>query len=175
MNRLIVVIGFMGCGKTEVASRLATRLSLPFIDLDDKITETQGRSPAQLIRERGEETFRTIETRVLSNVVRENRNGVVALGGGAWIESVNRDLIRDEHAVCVWLDTPFEVCWERIWTSSEDRPLGATREEANTRYEKRLPLYQLADIHIKSSATDDPDGLAARIELEITNLGGSTN
>jgi len=165
----------MGCGKTEVASRLATRLSLHFIDLDDQITQTEGQSPAELIRERGEESFRTIETRVLSDVLRKNLNGVVALGGGAWIESVNRDLIRDKDAVCVWLDTPFEVCWERISTSNEDRPLGATRDEANTRYEKRLPLYQLADIHIKSSATDDPDGLAARTELEITNLSGSTN
>ena len=173
MNRLIVVIGFMGSGKTEVASRLATRLSLHFIDLDDQITQSEGQSPAQLIRERGEETFRRIETRILRDVLRENRKGVVALGGGAWIESANRDLIRNEHAVCVWLDTPFEICWERISTSSEDRPLGATQEEANSRYEQRLPLYQLADIHIKSSATDEPDGLAARTAVEITNLSES--
>src|SRR6185295_7318378 len=113
MSRLIVVVGFMGCGKTEVARRLATRLELPFIDLDDLITQTEGRSPAQLIREDGEQTFRKIETRVLTDLVERDEDAVVALGGGAWIESVNRQLISNSRAVSVWLDTPFEVCWER--------------------------------------------------------------
>jgi shikimate kinase len=170
MNRLIVIVGFMGCGKTEVANQLATRLSLQFIDLDSRITEVDGRSPAQLIREEGERLFRTIETRILTNVLSENESAVVALGGGAWTESVNRDLIREKPAVSVWLDTPFDICWERISTSNEDRPLGATRDEAHARFQRRLPLYQLADVRIGSNATDDPNTLALKIEAEIRKL-----
>jgi shikimate kinase len=170
MNRLIVVVGFMGCGKTEVAGRLAVQLNLPFIDLDDQITRSEGSSPAQLIRERGEQTFRAIETTVLTDVLENTKSGVVALGGGAWVEKANRELVSHHHAISVWLDTAFEICWKRISTSHEDRPLGATREEADDRYHKRLPLYQLANLHIKTLATDEPDALATRIVAAIANL-----
>jgi shikimate kinase len=167
-QRVIVVIGFMGCGKTEVAGRLATRLRQNFTDLDDLITQIEGRSPARLIRDEGEPAFRTIESRVLADLLKSDYQGVVALGGGAWIEITNRDLIGNSSAVSVWLDTPFEVCWQRILDSAEDRPLGSSREEASSRYNHRLPIYQLADIFITTTGEDDPDVLAARIEKELT-------
>ena len=173
MSKLIVVIGFMGCGKTEVASRLAHRLNLQFIDLDELITKTEGRAPAQLIREDGEQAFRNIETKVLSDLVKKDEDRVVALGGGAWIQSANRQLIDDSDGVSVWLNTPFEVCWERISTSSEDRPLGATREEALTRFHQRLPIYQLADVVINATAEDDPEILASRMQDDLSKLASS--
>jgi shikimate kinase len=169
MSKLIVVIGFMGSGKTEVASRLARQLHLQFIDLDELITETRGRSPAQFIRDDGEGTFRTVETEVLMDLLNTNKDGVVALGGGAWIESVNRKLITNSGAISVWLDTPFAACWERISTSSEDRPLGATRADAQTRYNERRSIYQLADIVINASQ-GDPDLLASRIHENISEF-----
>jgi shikimate kinase len=166
-QRVIIVTGFMGCGKTEVAGRLALRLNRRLMDLDDLITQVEGRSPAQLIRAEGEPAFRLIETRVLSDLLKNDGVGVVSLGGGAWIETANRELIEKSDAVSVWLDTPFEVCWKRIADSAEDRPLGSTREEASARYYDRLPVYQLADISITTDGEDDPDVVAARIEQEI--------
>jgi shikimate kinase len=162
----IVITGFMGCGKSEVASRLATRLDQSFVDLDEVITKTTGRTPAQLIREEGEPAFRLLETQALRDVL-NNKPGVVALGGGAWIETVNRELIQSNEAVTVWLDTPFKICWERIASSSEDRPLGATREQASERYERRRPIYQLASIAITIAAQDDPELIAERILLGL--------
>ena len=58
----IVITGFMGCGKTRVARELARHLNLTMVDLDERITEKEGRSPAQLIVEEGEEAFRLIES-----------------------------------------------------------------------------------------------------------------
>ena len=173
MSRLIVVVGFMGCGKSEAANRLANKLGVAFTDLDDLITSTEGRSPAQVLREDGEEVFRAIETKVLSDLLRDKRHAVVALGGGAWIESVNRELIRGSGAITVWLDTPFEVCWKRISTSSEDRPLGSTLETAAARYKKRQPVYGLADIAIKTTGKEDPATIASRIEAAIASLSNS--
>ncbi|HEY6804231.1 MAG TPA: shikimate kinase [Pyrinomonadaceae bacterium] len=161
-SKTIVITGFMGCGKSEVASRLAVCLNQSFTDLDELITTTTGRTPAQLIREEGERAFRAIETEVLRELL-DNEPGVVALGGGAWIEEVNRDLIQTKEAVTVWLDTPFELCWERIAASSEDRPLGSTREQASARYEQRRPVYQLANITITVDAQDDPELIGQRI------------
>ena len=166
--RLIVVTGFMGCGKTEVSSHLAQRLNVKLTDLDDWITQTEGRSPAQLIREEGERAFREIETRALASVLKKVEAGVIALGGGAWIEATNRELIEAGKAVSVWLDTPFELCWERIEASTGDRPLGRTKEQASELYERRRAIYELAEIRIAIEQDDEPLVIALQIVEQLT-------
>jgi len=153
-GRPIVITGFMGCGKSKVARELARQRNVVMVDLDDWITARVGRSPAQLITEDGEREFREIETNALRELLQRGGAGVIALGGGAWIEKANRDLIEEYGCTSIWLDTPFEICWERIAASEEDRPLGRTREEAKARYDLRRPIYALAKIHIAFS--DDP-------------------
>ena len=148
MARPIVITGFMGCGKSVVARALAQRLNVSFVDLDESITARTGRTPAQLITEDGEPAFRRIETDTLREVLHTGEAGVIALGGGAWIEAANRELISEYGCSTVWLDVPFEVCWSRIETAGEDRPLGRTKSEAATLYERRRPVYQLATIHV---------------------------
>lgn len=150
----IVITGFMGCGKSKVARELALRRNAVMVDLDEWITARTGRNPAQLITEDGEPAFRAIESNTLRDLLQTGEAGVIALGGGAWIEKANRDLIDEYGCTSIWLDTPFAICWERIATSEEDRPLGRTREEAEARYDRRKPIYALAQIHI--AFTTDP-------------------
>jgi len=159
----IVITGFMGCGKSKVARALAFQHNVVMVDLDDWITARIGRSPAQLITEDGEREFREIETNALRELLQGGGAGVIALGGGAWIEKANRDLIDEYGCTSIWLDTPFEICWERIAASEEDRPLGRTREEAQARYDLRRPIYALAKIHIAFS-----DDLISAIEKCLT-------
>lgn len=170
---MIVITGFMGCGKSNVARELARRLEVPMIDLDDRITEREGRTPAQLITEAGEDQFRAIETNTLLELLKTKEAGVIALGGGAWIESANRDLIEWYGCVSVWLDTPFAVCWERISVSTDERPLGKTIEQAEARYNLRRPVYALARIHIPVTGTETVDQLVSRIEIQLER--GSTD
>ena len=159
----IVITGFMGCGKSNVARALAHRLDLVMIDLDHTITAGTGRTPAQLIREEGEAAFRVIESNSLRETLSNGSAGVVALGGGAWIQQVNRDLIDQYGCVSVWLDVPFEVCWARIETSAEDRPLGSNKAEAFERYELRKPVYELAAIHVSPLDHEDLESMVSRI------------
>lgn len=163
MLKPIVITGFMGCGKSKVARELAQHLKVTMVDLDEVITEREGRSPAQTIIEDGEAYFRSIESAVLRDLLESGVEGVIALGGGAWIEERNRNLINEYRCRSVWLDTPFEVCWMRIEGSGEERPLGKTREQALALYERRRPIYQLAEIHIQIREENLPD-LIARIE-----------
>lgn len=161
----IVITGFMGCGKSKVARELARKRGVVMVDLDDWIIARVGRSPAQLINEDGERAFRTIETKALRELLQSGGAGVIALGGGAWIEETNRHLIEQYRCITVWLDTPFEICWERITASAEDRPLGRTREEAEARYNLRKPIYELAKIRIPVSGEETIDDLVDRIYL----------
>jgi shikimate kinase len=163
----IVITGFMGCGKTRVARELARRLNLVMVDLDDHITKRVGRSPAQLIDEEGEPKFRAIEYANLRNVLEIGEARVIALGGGAWIQEVNRRLIDQYECVSVWLDAPFEMCWTRISNSQEDRPLGRTREQALALYEQRRPVYELANFRIEISEENFED-LITRVQSVVT-------
>lgn len=138
----------MGCGKTRVARELARQLNVAMVDLDDQITKRVGRSPAQLIVEAGEPAFRVIESDTLRHVLQIGEARVIALGGGAWIQEANRRLLDQYGGISVWLDAPFEMCWTRISSSQEDRPLGRTREQALALYEQRRPVYELAKVHI---------------------------
>lgn len=166
----IVITGFMGCGKTEVTRALAERLNLRMTDLDAEILKQHGRTAAQLIDEEGEPAFRKIETEVLRELLLKNSASVIALGGGAWITDENRALVSQRNCLSVWLDAPFEVCWQRIAGSAEDRPLGRTREEAEQRFRLRRPIYQLATIHLPLSANETTAGIVARLEIKLAKL-----
>ena len=163
----IVITGFMGCGKSKVARELASRRNLVMVDLDEWITARGGRSPADIITEDGERAFREIETNALRELLESGDAGVIALGGGAWIEEVNRDLIDEYDCTSIWLDTPFAICWDRIAASDEDRPLGRTREEAEARYDRRKPVYELARIHIPVSAEQTLDDLVSILAADL--------
>src|SRR5258706_2498322 len=117
-NRRIVIVGFMGCGKSTVAQALARNLACKAIDLDSFITEQEGRSPAQIIEQDGEAAFRQIETQALREALQNSEARVFALGGGAWTIAANRHLVSDHDCLTVWLDAPFEVCWEGILAST---------------------------------------------------------
>ena len=145
----IVITGFMGCGKTRIARQLAERLSLPMIDLDEQITLTHERSPAELIKQDGEAAFRAIESQALRSVLKNTANAVIALGGGAWIQRKNRALISEYSCLTVWLDAPFQLCWSRIEASNDDRPLAKTKAQARELYNRRRSIYKLAKIHVE--------------------------
>src|SRR5437016_11796824 len=158
MNRRFVILGFMGCGKTTVATELARRLECKFIDLDSFITESQGRSPSEIIEQDGEPAFRQIESLALTAVLKDRDTRVIALGGGAWTIPANRTLIALHDCLTVWLETPFEICWQRIiGGGNRVRPLAPDRETAKERYESRRDDYALAERQISVNKTDSAE------------------
>src|SRR6476661_1846686 len=106
-NRRIVIVGFMGCGKTTVARALAARLDCGLVDLDAVVATQQRMSVPDLISERGEPGFREAETDALQLVLDRQTPRIIALGGGAWTIERNRDLINRHGCLSVWLDAPF--------------------------------------------------------------------
>lgn len=168
MNKRIVIVGFMGCGKTTVAEALARRLDCAMIDLDSFIIEREGRSPAEIIEQDGEPAFRAIETQALQHVLENGGARVIALGGGAWTVEANRDLVDRHNCLSVWLDAPFELCWERIMLGETTvRPLAPDRERAEELYNVRRQIYGISDLRIHSSSESEPAALASEIFRQV--------
>lgn len=159
--RSIFLVGFMACGKTTVGPLLAAGLGLPFTDLDQLIESKRHLTIAEIIGQQGEEEFRQLETAMLREVI-ETAPGVIAPGGGAITRSENRVLMATAGTV-VWLDAPFDLCWERIRQDKVERPLARNEEGARARYKSRLPLYHEASRRVAVAAEMTPAEIAARI------------
>jgi shikimate kinase len=162
-NALFVITGFMGSGKSTVARALAQRLDSEMIDLDAEIFQQERRSARQIIEDNGEPEFREIETRVLRDVLQKNATCVIALGGGAWTLPRNRDLVTTAGGISIWLDAPFNLCWQRINASDEGRPLAPNEQEALSRYNDRRTAYATADVHVDAKGHKTADEVAQEI------------
>src|SRR5260221_1150419 len=114
MDRRIVIVGFMGSGKTTVAKALAARLGCGLADLDAIVAAQQNMSVPELIEKQGESSFRDAETAALQVVLDRQAPRIIALGGGAWTLERNRELINKHECLTIWLDSPFDLCLHRI-------------------------------------------------------------
>ncbi|MDQ2936122.1 MAG: shikimate kinase [Acidobacteriota bacterium] len=161
--RPIIIAGFMGSGKTTVAQALARMLNRSLVDLDQEITASSGRTPGTIIEQDGEQSFREIETRILHDVLQSGAARVIALGGGAWTLQRNRDLISEYGGITIWLDVPFELCWERILASKAERPLAPDLPQTQMLYAERRPHYALAQLHVEVDMNKSTDEIVAEI------------
>ena len=168
----IVILGFMACGKTTVGRELARQFESTFVDLDSFIAERHGRSPAEIIQSDGEVSFRKIETLALRDILQNKEMGVIALGGGTWTIPANRTLLALFECTTVWLDAPFELCWKRIDSSEDVRPLAPNRVSALDRFHERAKDYALADSRIQVSESDTPELIAGQILRDMANCQG---
>ena len=146
----IVLIGFMGTGKSTVGRELNSRLGYALVDMDHVIERRVGKAINAIFAEDGEEAFREMETQLLAEL---NEPGsprrIISTGGGVVGREENRALLKQLGYV-VWLDAPTKVILERTGKNRE-RPLLQTEDPAariDALMEVRRPLYQEA-AHLK--------------------------
>ncbi|MES2660100.1 MAG: shikimate kinase [Verrucomicrobiota bacterium] len=150
----IVLIGFMGSGKSTVGRELHQRLGYPLVDMDHVIEQRAGKSIAAIFAEDGEEKFREMETALLEELFDPSApRRIISTGGGVIGRDGNRDLLRNLGYV-VWLQAPLAVILERT-SKNRDRPLLHTDDPA-ARIEAllavRKPLYA-ETAHLKVDTT----------------------
>lgn len=152
LGKPVVLIGLMGAGKSTIGRRLAITLGLPFVDSDQEIVEAAGCSISDIFEIHGESIFRDLEQRVLLRLL-SGEICVIATGGGAFINPVIREAIR-EKAISVWLKADLEVLLERV-SRRDSRPLLKTGDKnaiLQKLMDERYPVYAQADITIDSNA-----------------------
>ncbi|HOT28398.1 MAG TPA: shikimate kinase [Candidatus Ozemobacteraceae bacterium] len=166
----LVLIGFMGAGKTTIGRCLAEALQRPFYDIDDEVVASTGRTIANIFAESGETAFREIEGAILASVAAIRPPAVIAAGGGIVLRRSNRDLLR-EKAVTVFVDPPFDSIWMRIEHERSHRPVadGKTREDLAHLHAQRADLYRECAL-LTVPARGTPVQIAENILFRLESL-----
>ena len=129
-NKIILLVGLMGSGKTSVGKRLAKRLGLPFVDGDQEIEKAAGLPLVDVLKCFGEEEYRAGEARVMKRLL-QGEPCVLASGGGSFVPAQTRELAR-QHAVTIWLKADVDILYRRQRRTSE--------KQAGKIYQGRIPL-----------------------------------
>jgi shikimate kinase len=167
--RAVFLVGFMASGKSSLGQELARRLRWDFVDLDSRIETLEGQTIPDMFRDRGEQGFRRAETSALRDLTESLQcDTVVALGGGAFAQPENRDLLRSWPSV--FLEAPLDELWRRCLEHGKDRPLRKERIEFARLYQDRLPFYRQATVTVVTSGKD-PASLCDEIKRKLLFWG----
>lgn len=162
----LILIGMMGAGKTTIGRELARRRGMGFADCDQEIIARTGVSIPTIFEIEGEAGFRRREAQVLADLTAAS-NLVIATGGGAVLDPVNRALIA-QRGVVIYLNVPPHVLWERT-RHDRNRPLLQVENPQALiadLYRQRDPLYrEVADIIV-----DGGRGSAAMMVWQIEKM-----
>ena len=118
----IFLIGFMGSGKTHWGKQLASKLEIPFFDLDEVIVETEGKAVKDIFADCGEEYFRILEKDTLESLIDDHESMVLSCGGGTPCFFNNIETMK-KYGISVWLNTHAEVLVQRLMKEKSSRPL----------------------------------------------------
>lgn len=138
----IVLMGFMGAGKTTLGKALAKDTKILFQDTDELIEKEQGKKISEIFAEEGEQAFREMETRLLESLQGQQKSRILSIGGGMPLKQENRELLR-KLGVVVYLKASKETILERV-SKNQNRPLlaGEDLEEKVSRLmEEREKIY----------------------------------
>ena len=119
----IVLLGYMGCGKSTIGKILSKKMNLPFVDLDDYIVEKENLSIKSIFNDKGEIFFRKIENLYLKEFLTNNDNFILSLGGGTPCYANNMEVLKNENVLSIYLKANISTLVKRLIKNRFKRPL----------------------------------------------------
>ncbi|MBR5598658.1 MAG: shikimate kinase [Alphaproteobacteria bacterium] len=151
-DKIILLVGLIGSGKTSVGRRLAKRLHLPFIDGDQEIEKASGLSVIDVYKCFGVDEYRAGEARIMKRLLNGNIC-VLASGGGAFVAEQTRQIAK-QKALTIWLKADIDVLYHRT-TGRNRRPFlqcsdSKIKSKLQTYVDEETPFYKQADIIVET-------------------------
>lgn len=145
----IILIGFMGVGKTTVGKQLAREFGMTFVDTDERIEAEQGRTIPEIFQSEGESYFRDLETKLLKDMQEDTKDSVISVGGGLPVRPENRALLRKLGCV-IYLSAEKETILGRV-KNDGSRPMlqGEDLEARVTRLMREREAYYQEAAHLE--------------------------
>ncbi|TDD75269.1 shikimate kinase [Flavobacterium caseinilyticum] len=127
--RKIILLGYMGCGKSTIADKLSKTISIRFVDLDKKIEEKTNLSINDIFKKYGEIYFRKVEREVFIELLHSPQQLIIGLGGGTPCYANNHELLKNENVVSIYLKASIETLFSRLISNRSKRPLIASKSD----------------------------------------------
>ncbi len=167
MGKNIVLIGFMGTGKSTIGQRLARRLGMVFVDTDREIEAITGMTVAEIFKKHGEKRFRS-EEKLLARKLAQKQGLIISCGGGMPLDPENMELLGANGIIVRLKADPLDV-WARVMKKRRVRPLigrNLTLEGLKAMMAERERYYQCAHFTVDTSA----DGIEEAVNKIILSL-----
>lgn len=134
----LILIGFMGVGKTSVGKKLSEKLNLKFIDTDYEIEKSENKTISQIFEDYGERYFRTLETKILKSSIKEE-NIIISTGGGIITNEENYKILKNEKNV-IFLDASTKTIIRHLYDETNKRPLLKDSKNLSSKIEELLSI-----------------------------------
>jgi XRE family transcriptional regulator, aerobic/anaerobic benzoate catabolism transcriptional regulator len=167
---MIALLGLRGSGKTTIGRRLARRLRIAFVELDQQIEERAGLALGEIFTLHGEEYYRQVERDTLAALLGTPRAMVLAVGGGLVTSPESYALLR-QHTTTIWLKARAEDYWNRVAHQGDRRPMEQhphAREALKRLVSRREPLYARAHLTLDTSTLSAAQ-VVDRLARHVTN------
>lgn len=148
MNHNIILIGYMGSGKSTVAKELYAKTGMEVIDTDAWIVKEQGRSINEIFQTEGEESFRRLETELLKKLSESTSSYILSTGGGMPVREENRAILKSLGTV-FFLKADTDTILERVKGDTQRPLLQGTDQRTRIAgmLKERTPIYELTSHH----------------------------
>jgi|SRR6187549_3690462 len=125
----IVLLGYMGCGKSTIAQKLSGMVSIPYVDLDEYIEKKEKMSIKQIFENYGEVHFRKLERTYLLELLNSPEENIIGLGGGTPCYSNNHELLIADGVTSIYLKASIDTLFKRLASNKSKRPLIADKND----------------------------------------------
>ena len=168
----IILLGYMGCGKSTIANELAKRIHIPFVDLDKKIEEKENLSISSIFEKHGEIYFRKLEHQVFTELLNSPEILIIGLGGGTPCYANNHELLKEEGVISIYLRASIDTLFDRLSPNKSKRPLIAGKNDSEMKEFIAMHLFERSFYynHAQYKVTVDRKSIDSVVDDIITIL-----
>lgn len=140
--RKIILLGYMGCGKSTIANKLSKNIGISFVDLDKKIEEKVNLTINAIFEKHGEIYFRKLEHEVFIELLNSPEQLIIGLGGGTPCYANNHELLKADNVVSIYLKASIETLFNRLSSNKSKRPLIANKNDEEMKEFIAMHLFE---------------------------------
>ncbi|HEY4618071.1 MAG TPA: shikimate kinase [Flavobacterium sp.] len=155
--RKIILLGYMGCGKSTIAKRLSKTIGLPYVDLDQYIEQKTNLSINAIFQQRGEIYFRKLEHQAFVELLNSPEPSIIGLGGGTPCYANNHELLIGENVLSIYLKASIQTLFDRLSLNKTKRPLVADKGEEELKEFIAMHLFERSFYYNKAQFTVSVD------------------